>query len=429
MYQTFFTVLLDTMQSAAAGLAQMISGIIIALAFLVGVGKSLYALFESRSGGGVEAFQATARHQAGVFLIIVAVTFPLPGLPGGIVGSFPAVMIKSGFVTAEKFTSHLPAEFQLPFDKLGQGVDAKIKKTDTRPMQGFSEGFEKKYMEIVVQDRNVTEKMHEAMSWSGQICRFILQFFIAAAWALAMWGLFFWCPAAALSLSIAGWFAAGLFATWILFPGLQISADPLIQIVTYATDYVLRWACDFIFYTLIYFTFVAMMISYCIRSVLFCITAPLSLVTVPFDSKRRVFVDVLWRAIAMALVPVMIAVTLSLVTYAYSTLISSGMLNKIRDGYLAGGFTTEMFLSWKFLEHFCEYILRLVVYIIALPFVVAMVGVKILRSVPKLIEEILGVGIGELAGNVPGASMLAHAGMMAAMRFIPARGAGAAPKS
>lgn len=425
MYQTFFVTLLDTMQSAAAGIADMVSGVIIALAFLVAVAKCLFALYESK-GSGTEAFTATVKHQGAMFLIVVAMTYPLPGLPGGAAGSFPAMMVKSGFITAEKFTAHLPAEFQLPFDQLGQGVDAKIKKTAVAPMEGFSDGFRKKYGEIVGQEKEVAQGMAKVLSWPDKITKYCLQFLIASAWAVAMWALFFWCPGAAAALSIAGWFAAGLFATWMMFPDLQISADPLIQVITYATDYIVRWACDFIFYTLIYFTFVAMMISYCIRSVLFCITAPLSLVTVPFDSKRRVFIDVLWRAIAMALVPVMIAVTLSLITYAYSILVSSGMMNQIREGYLTGGFTKEGFLSLKFLEHFCEYILRLVVYIIALPFVISMVGVKILRSVPKLIEEVLGVGIGELAGNVPGASVIAHGAMMASMRFIPTRGA--APK-
>jgi hypothetical protein len=411
MYQTFFTMLLSTMQSALEGVQQLVAGVVVAIAIIVGVGKVLHTLYLSRGEGGIDNFTATARHHGAIVVLVVALSFPFPGMPGGIIGGFPSLMIKAGFGTAEAFTSHLPAEFRLPFDKLGVGVDKVLKNTKTPPLDGFSKEFGKHYDRLKLQETEI----NTAVSWSQVLQKIALQIALAFCFMVMMIAAFFWCPVLLACLLPACWLIAGIFASWMIQPGMQVPVDPLVKLGSFVVDYIVTWATHFIFYSVVYFTFVLLMISFCIRSVIFCILAPLSLVTVPFDSKRRVLYEVLWKSVALALTPVAIAVVMSVCTYAYSILISSGMLSVIRETYVGGAISEGTVLTWEFLAHFADYILRLALYVICLPCLMAIVAMKAMFSAPKAIEEMFGVGIGDISARIPGMSQAAHVATRAAV--------------
>lgn len=411
MYQTLFVTLMSTMQGALDGVAEMVSGVAVALAVCVSAFKVVQVAWQSSGDNAIEQIKAIAKHQAGIVLVIITLAYPFPGLPGGVIGSFPSMMIKAGFVTANAFTSNLPAEFRLPFDQLGKGVDATIKKIKHAPLDGYSKEFGKHYEALRVAENKADATGGE---WMLTIKKLVLQLVLAVCLACIFTILFFWCPPLLVCLYGASWLCAGILASWITYPGMQIAVDPLVKFATWIGDYIICWATDFIFYTIIYFSFALMMISFAIRATIFCVTAPFSVITVPFDSKRRVFFEMLWRAVALALTPLTISIVMAICVNAYSLLISSGALNAIREQYVGGVISPETVINWNFLGHFCDYVLRLAVYVLALPGLLALISMKAMWSAPRVVEELFGTGIGEVSARIPGVGQAASVATRAA---------------
>jgi len=406
MYLSLFNNLFSSVSGFLRHFQGEVTALIVFLAIAAGCWQTARAVWE----GGVEQASRVGRHSAGVVLFVLLLCASWPGI-GSVLGNFPAQIIRAGFGTANVVLAGAPGEFSgSNIDNVANKIEKQIKKN----REDFLTTWNRQIGEVRQAYTDGRPVFLDPGFWYFIILQLLLFVVIAVPAALFCSV----CPLLFIPGLLTLWFFAGMVAGEVT--GFPLAKDPIFSLTVTCIDYFALGTSDFIFYALSFFSFAIMMIMTCVRATIFCVLFPISAVTLPFERRRSVFFNNVWRVFSYALTPVVLGVVLVICVSAYSTLSEpGGILQQLRETFMGAppslpktDFSSGVSIARAGVAlagDLLEYLCKAVAYVLLGPATLSLVALKCLWTAPKMLDEILGAGVQGIDARIPGGQAAAHA--------------------
>lgn len=279
----------------------------ISLAFVIVCARSLHQAWAN----GHDRAVPFIKDQAVKFMIVVALAMPLPILNGSFITTFPQAVVSAGLGAA---STGMP----------GGGNVASYVNSEVDQMRGkqsdLGASLEAAWRDLK-NNTYLADMLSRPMTRGGDIL----------AW-LGLSALVFLCllPFVLMSVGLGAiGFVQGLsLALLCLWVGLELTgctnasegmAGPLQIIKTCST-----LAGDFIFKAVLIFTFLGVMISIVIKSVIYVLTFPFAFVNMAFEQRRNIFIDNCAKGFQIALSAVIAGIIFQVCLSAYTLFAANG---------------------------------------------------------------------------------------------------------
>lgn len=301
--------LLGAVQSRISVNAAEIELATISLAFVIICARSLNQAWAN----GYDRAIPFMKDQATKFLIVVALAMPLPILGGSFITTFPQLVVSAGMSAASGSVAggNFAATVNAEIDAMRSG-EAELQERLARCWKDLRG------------DPRINRwlggipSVGDIIYWIGMsvlvLC--VLLPFILMSVGLGAIGLVQALALVLLSLWIGLEISAPIDPG---HPGAAAINGPLSLIAACS-----QLACDFVFKAVLIFTFLGVMISICIKSVIYVVLFPFAFVNMAFESRRQFFIDNIAKGFQIALSAVVAGIMFHVCLQAYVLFAASG---------------------------------------------------------------------------------------------------------
>jgi len=381
--------LLASLQGVLDHIATQVSLLVMALALIVFTIRLVSILFKE----GYDRFVPQFREHLLKFMVILGLCLPIsiPPMSGNsVITAFPKLIIFSGFSTADQLMGSIPSAAKGDGTLAGMPVGLTAKLREIRGEEPFN------FEDMITKAGQIAKAMLPAVDafdtltvlWKGNGLK-VLFYAIGIIIVMIPVGVVLWLvggPFALPILVMMGAMALGMLASvadlGTVAAGDTSLAQDLLKTIT-------RTMADYIFVSVLTFSFYGVLFSAIIKGTIYAITFPISIVTLPFESQKGHFYSHVVRSFQLALTPVLAAVIFAVALYGYAFITKAGgpfdqMINVFvdRGSVPGGGF-------WEFVMYFFRWIFAILVAPIAMAATIA----KYMLQVPRIASELIGTGI------------------------------------
>lgn len=376
------------------------AALVIALALIMSIVRALNVLITQ----GYDQFLPAVKKQGAMFMVVVFLCLPI--FPGAetFLTYFPKTIITAGFNTADIFVSSGTLSKYSTETKdtafLPRGLTDKVS-TARAAMNSGRDGLLERLKKI---------KNEKAGGWwqtlTGALTGTAMLGLLISVACFALVGVILLFSTAGVgimvALSVGGpliltviWTMCGLVGEAIAMGtmGADYSAGAgLGELSKSLWDTLTVPVMSFIFINIVTFAFYGVIVSCIIKAVIFCVTFPLSVVTMAFEQSRGVFISNIQKAFAIAITPLIAAGVYGVVCASFLALSKSdGLVYQMLSAYLGtieDGSVTALF----------SFFFRWLIVSFVGPTVLCLPIAKYIIQTPKIAQELVGAGVGYSSG-------------------------------
>lgn len=405
MFGEMFNQIISAVSAVSGKVGNTVSATVIGLSFIMSLIRVAYQAYEK----GLDQWSVYAKKQTMLFLIVVGLCVQLPFFPHNqsFITGFPGIIIRAGFTGAQTSFN----ESGLTATNYGDSITAKL-----REASGNQDGdkFSGQVGNLFQQCGKAIQGQLD-LAWksggglipgAGELMQTMKVLIVTAAVfipiALMTLPLFMIHAVLGILMLLVAFLVCITVASAFVIPNADMSAvKGVFGAIQQFIGMVMNELGLFMFSTALTFGFMGTMISLIIKSVIFCVTFPISIVNMAFEKQITVFIQNVVKIFSLAITPFIMGAVFQVLVAAYGavcarggvfdTIVTSYLWSNINSANMQGG-TLDACLEMYAL------LFRFFVAAFLAPSILVIPAITVLFQSHKIAGELLGSAVGYSTG-------------------------------